>query len=46
VARKIVERTALHMELEKQGTDQDFKERQIQEIADELVRRSNRKLWE
>lgn len=46
VATKIVNRTALHSELEKQGTGEDFRNKQIQEIADELVRRSNRKLWE
>jgi len=46
VAEKIIARTALHMDLEKQGTDSTFQKRRIKELADELVRTGDRRLWE
>lgn len=46
VAKKIIERTNIHMNLEKQGADQAFLEKSIQELAEELVRNSDKRLWE
>ena len=46
VAQKTVERTELHMGLEKQGTGCSFQKKRIREMADELVRTEDRRLWE
>jgi len=45
-ARKILERTALHMNLEDQGTSSAFQEDQLRETAEELIRNRDRSLWE
>jgi hypothetical protein len=45
-AREIVQRTNLHMSLEAQGTNSKFQEEQIREIAEDLVRTQDRRLWE
>ncbi len=45
-ASRIICRTELHMNLEKQGTDRSYQEQQVQELADELVRTLDRRLWD
>jgi hypothetical protein len=45
-ARKILGRTALHMNLEAQATSPAFQEDQIKETADDLIRNLDRRLWE
>lgn len=46
VASKIIERTNLHMELEKQETDKSFRQKRIKELADELIRTGDHRIWE
>ena len=46
VASKVIARTALHMSLEKQETDSSFQKKRIKELADELIRTGDRRLWE
>ena len=45
-AQKIHERTALHMSLEDQATSSSFRENQVRETADDLIRNLDRRLWE
>ena len=45
-AREIVRRTNLHMSLEAQGTGSKFQEDQILDLAEDLVRNQDRRLWE
>lgn len=45
-AKAIVNRTALHMNLEAQGTNTEFREKQIKELAEEFIRHPNKHLWE
>lgn len=46
VAERIVGRTALHMALEDQSTSNDFRKNQIQELAEELIRTGDRRIWD
>jgi predicted DNA-binding mobile mystery protein A len=46
VASKVVARTAIHMDLEKQGTDASFQQKRVKELADELIRTGDHRLWE
>lgn len=46
VAKKILERTQLHMGLENQNADEDFIKSKINSLADELIRASDKKLWD
>ena len=45
-AKEIVQRTHLQMSLENQGTDSEFQEGQVEEIAKDLIRNPGRRLWE
>ncbi len=45
-AKAIVSRTALHMNLEAQGSNAEFQERQIKELAEEFIRHPDKHLWE
>ncbi|QQR81940.1 MAG: mobile mystery protein A [Deltaproteobacteria bacterium] len=45
IARKLVERSQLHMTLENQGTDRNFLERQIKTVAQELQIKNPKILW-
>lgn len=45
-AEKILKRTSLHMNLEAQGTSPSFQKDQLKEMADDLIRNFDRRLWE
>ncbi len=45
-AGRIVERASASMHLEGQGVDADIQRRQIQEVAEELIRTSDKRIWE
>ena len=46
VAESIVSRVDLHMKMEKQGTSVAFRKRQIRQLADELVRNADKRIWD
>lgn len=46
IATKLVERTELHMKLEKQGTAESFRRQRIKELSEELVRENDKRLWD
>lgn len=45
-AKQIVERTSLHMSLENQDPSRKFKEQRIKELAEEMIRNNDKKIWE
>lgn len=45
-AEKIVNRSSLHMTLEDQGTKKEFQKRQIKKLAEEMIRKTDKKIWE
>ena len=45
-AKEIVGRTQLHMTLEDQRTNNKFQETRIKELAEELIRNNDKKIWE
>lgn len=45
-AERIVKRASASMHLEGQGVDADFQKRQIQELTAELIRTSDKRIWE
>lgn len=46
VAEDIVSTVDLHMKMEKQGTTLRFRKKQIRQLADELVRNADKRLWD
>lgn len=46
VAQKLVEQTVHTMGLEKQAPSKKFIEQQIEEVASELVRNNDKRIWE
>ena len=44
-AEEIIGYTERHMRLEKQGTEKEFQAKQIDALADELIRTRDRRLW-
>jgi len=45
-ARRTVEMASASMHLEGQGIDADIQSRQIQQLAEELIRTSDKRIWE
>lgn len=45
-AKKIVERSHLHMNLEDQSTSQSFREEQINQLARELIHNLDKRIWD
>ena len=45
-AKQIVERTSLHMSLEDQEPGTKFQETRIKELAEELIRNNDKRIWE
>ena len=45
-ARRTVEMASASMHLEGQGVDAEMQNRQIQQLAEELIRTSDKKIWE
>lgn len=45
-AEKIVRRSSLHMALEDQGTKKKFQKKQIEKLAEEMIRKTDKKIWE
>jgi predicted DNA-binding mobile mystery protein A len=46
VAQRTLQRTNLHMALEDQKTNENFLKNKIKELADDLIRTSDKRLWE
>ncbi len=45
-AEEIVGRVDLHMKMEKQGTSPRFRKNQVRELAEELVRTADKRIWD
>ncbi len=45
-AEKIVRRSSLHMALEDQNTKEKFQKKQIKKLAEEMIRKTDKKIWE
>ena len=46
VAARIIDRTELHMGLEEQGTGAAYRKKRIKDLAAELIRTGDHRLWE